>query len=60
MEKIALPAKESWRELCRRPEIPGIDLENVVRDIINSFLQKRVGENYADVLRYPESISKMS
>ena len=36
MEKIALPAKESWRELCRRPEIPGIDLENVVRDIINS------------------------
>jgi len=36
MEKIALPAKESWKELCRRPEIPGIDLENVVRDIINS------------------------
>lgn len=36
MEKIALPAKESWQELCRRPEIPGIDLENVVRDIINS------------------------
>lgn len=31
-----LPVRENWQELCRRPEIPGIDLENVVRDIINN------------------------
>ena len=31
-----LPVRENWQELCRRPEIPGSDLENVVRDIINS------------------------
>ncbi len=36
MEKILLPVRENWQELCRRPEIPGIDLENVVRDIINN------------------------
>ena len=31
-----LPEKESWKELCRRPEIARNDLENVVRGIINS------------------------
>jgi histidinol dehydrogenase len=30
------PEKESWNELCRRPEIARNDLENVVRGIINS------------------------
>jgi histidinol dehydrogenase len=36
MKTIILPEKESWNELCRRPEIARKDLENVVRGIINS------------------------
>jgi histidinol dehydrogenase len=36
MKIIMLPEKESWKELCRRPEIARNDLENVVRGIINS------------------------
>jgi histidinol dehydrogenase len=36
MEELVLPPKESWEKLCRRPEIPGIDLENIVREIINN------------------------
>ena len=35
MNTILLPEKESWAELCTRPEIPKADLENTVRDIIN-------------------------
>jgi histidinol dehydrogenase len=36
MKTILLPEKESWDELCRRPEIPRTDLESDVRTIINS------------------------
>jgi histidinol dehydrogenase len=36
MEELVLPPKESWEKLCRRPEIPGDDLENIVREIINN------------------------
>jgi histidinol dehydrogenase len=36
METIILPEKENWSELCRRPEIPGNDLTDVVRGILIS------------------------
>jgi histidinol dehydrogenase len=36
MKEFKLPPKESWEKLCRRPEIPGNDLENIVREIINN------------------------
>jgi histidinol dehydrogenase len=35
MKKIILPPVESWDELCRRPEIDRLDLDNSVRSIIN-------------------------
>lgn len=35
MKTIILPKKERWNDLCKRPEIPGNDLENVVRNILN-------------------------
>jgi histidinol dehydrogenase len=40
MKKITLPPRESWEELCKRPEIPGNDLENIVREIINDVKSK--------------------
>ncbi len=43
MKTILLPEKESWDELCKRPEIDRNDLENVVRDIINRV--KSEGDN---------------
>ena len=36
MKEFKLPTKESWEKLCRRPEIPGDDLENRVREILNN------------------------
>jgi histidinol dehydrogenase len=36
MKTIILPGKERWDELCRRSQIARSDLENIVRDIINS------------------------
>jgi histidinol dehydrogenase len=36
MKNIKLPPRESWENLCKRPELPGGDLENVVRDILNN------------------------
>ena len=36
MKKINLPPRESWENLCKRPELPVSDLENVVRDILNN------------------------
>jgi histidinol dehydrogenase len=36
MKTILLPEKESWEELCKRPEIDRTDLVNTVRGIINS------------------------
>jgi hypothetical protein len=36
MKTILLPEKEIWNELCKRPVIARNDLENRVRDIINS------------------------
>ena len=35
MKELILPPKESWEKFCRRPEIPGTDLENIVRNILN-------------------------
>src|SRR5664279_4936612 len=35
MKELILPPRESWEKFCRRPEIPGNDLENIVRKIIN-------------------------
>ncbi|MCX6253554.1 MAG: histidinol dehydrogenase [Bacteroidia bacterium] len=36
MKTILFPIKESWETLCKRPEIDKIDLEDIVRTIINS------------------------
>jgi histidinol dehydrogenase len=36
MKKIVFPEKETWDELCRRPEISGNNLELTVREIINN------------------------
>jgi histidinol dehydrogenase len=36
MKEIKLPPRESWEILCKRPELPVSDLENIVRDILNS------------------------
>jgi histidinol dehydrogenase len=36
MKEIKLPPKESWENLCKRPELPGNDLEKIVRDILNN------------------------
>jgi histidinol dehydrogenase len=36
MKIITLPERDKWDNLCRRPEIPGNDLEYIVRDIINN------------------------
>ena len=36
MKDIKLPPRESWENLCKRPELPVSDLENVVRDILNN------------------------
>jgi histidinol dehydrogenase len=35
MKKIVLPPGESWDELCMRPEIDRLDLDNSVRSILN-------------------------
>jgi len=35
MKELILPPKENWEKFCRRPEIPGSDLENIVRNILN-------------------------
>lgn len=35
MKKIELPSRESWDELCRRPEIPGNYLLNTVKGIVD-------------------------
>lgn len=34
MKEIKFAPRESWEKLCRRPEIPGNDLENIVREIL--------------------------
>jgi histidinol dehydrogenase len=47
MKKIELPPREKWNSLCNRPEIPGKDLEETVRDII-----KRVKEEGDKALEY--------
>jgi len=36
MKTIKFPEKDSWEKLCKRPEISRNDLEDVVKDIINS------------------------
>jgi len=36
MKEIKLPPRESWENLCKRPELPGSDLEIIVRDILNN------------------------
>lgn len=36
MKTFLLPEKEQWQELCRRPGLPGRDLEQVVREILNN------------------------
>jgi histidinol dehydrogenase len=36
MKEIKLPPRESWANLCKRPELPENDLENVVREILNN------------------------
>jgi histidinol dehydrogenase len=36
MKTILLPEKQTWDELCKRPEINRDDLNTVVRDILNS------------------------
>lgn len=43
MKTIKLPQKESWEELCKRPQIAGDNLENVVRSILKSV--KSEGDN---------------
>jgi histidinol dehydrogenase len=35
MKTVLLPGKESWNELCKRPEIARDDIETIVRDILN-------------------------
>lgn len=36
MKTIKFPEKDSWEKLCKRPEISRNDLEDVIKDIINS------------------------
>ena len=35
MNTIILPEKKSWKELCKRPGLPGNDLETIVKSIIS-------------------------
>jgi histidinol dehydrogenase len=34
MKKLLFPARESWEELCKRPQIPVNDLGNMVKNIL--------------------------
>ncbi|MEI6048082.1 MAG: histidinol dehydrogenase [Bacteroidota bacterium] len=52
MKIIFNPGKESWEDLCKRPAIEKIELENIVRSILNSVKSEKDNAIYRLSAKY--------